>query len=102
MVRTRSRTVNPRRKHFLTVDDVISQYWESHIRKLSQGSQGAFARFVAEAVCGNYPQLPPGEGYNKRKRFSDFGTMFGNRAFAAIKPPTSNSSRTSCVLSLQS
>lgn len=77
--------INPRRKHFLTVDDAISQYWESHISTLSKGSQGAFARFVAGRLR-QQPVIVSRRGHNKRKTSSDFGKMFGNRAFASIKP----------------
>ncbi|WJR67101.1 integrase family protein [Neorhizobium sp. CSC1952] len=77
--------INPRRKHFLTVDDVIGQYWESHVSGLSKVSRDAFARFVAERLR-HQPVTVSRRGHNKRKTSSDFGKMFGDRAFASIKP----------------
>ncbi len=77
--------VDSRRKHFLTVREAIDQYWESHVSNLSQGYRDNFAIFVAR-WRKREPKLASRRGHNIKRRYKDFGTMFGDRPLAAMKP----------------
>jgi len=77
--------INPRQKHFLTVRDVIDQYWESHVGNLSQGYRDNFAIFVAR-WRKREPKVASRRGYNIKRRYKDFGTMFADKAFTGITP----------------
>ncbi len=77
--------IDTRRKHFLTVRDVIDKYWESHVEKLSPGYRESFALFVA-SWKRRVPKMPTRRGINIRKTYTDFGTMFAHKSFAAMKP----------------
>jgi len=77
--------INPRQKHFLTVRDVIDQYWESHVGNLSQGYRDNFAIFVAR-WRKREPKIASRRGYNIKRRYKDFGTMFADKAFTGITP----------------
>lgn len=77
--------IDTRRKHFLTVRDVIDKYWESHVEKLSPGYRESFALFVA-CWKRRVPKTPTRRGINIRKTYTDFGTMFAHKSFAAMKP----------------
>lgn len=77
--------IDPRRKHFLTVREAIDQYWDSHVSQLSQGYRDNFAIYVAR-WRKREPKRITRRGYNIKRRHKDFGTFFGDHAFAAIKP----------------
>ncbi|MDP9592090.1 UNVERIFIED_ORG: integrase [Shinella zoogloeoides] len=77
--------IDPRRKHFLTVREVIDSYWEGHVAKLSPGYRDSFAIFVA-AWKRKAPKTASRRGCNVKKKYSDFGTLFANKSFAAMKP----------------
>ncbi|WP_173999877.1 tyrosine-type recombinase/integrase [Agrobacterium tumefaciens] len=77
--------IDPRRKHFLTVREAIDQYWDSHISNLSQGYRDNFATFVARWLRRETRQTSR-RGYNSKRRYKDFGTMFADRPLSAIKP----------------
>lgn len=77
--------IDTRRKHFLTVREVIDSYWEGHVAKLSNGYRDSFAIFVA-AWKRRPPKTASRRGHNSRKKYSDFGTLFANKSFAAMKP----------------
>jgi integrase len=69
----------------VTVREIIDRYWESHIHRLSQGYQEAFALFVARWLK-RLPKTTSRRGHNIKKTYTDFGTMFADRPFASIKP----------------
>jgi integrase len=77
--------VDHRRKHFLTVREAIDQYWDSHLAELSQGYRDNFAIYVAR-WRKREPKIATRRGFNIKCRYKDFGTLFGDHAFAAIKP----------------
>lgn len=77
--------IDPRKKHALTVRDAIEQYWQSHISSLSPGYQYNFTRFMAGWLKAK-PRTITRRGNNIRKRDTDFGTLFGDRILATIKP----------------
>lgn len=77
--------IDTRRKHFLTVREVIDRYWDGHVSKLSEGHRDKFALFVA-GWKRRAPKTASRRGHNIRKGYTDFGTMFANKSFAAIKP----------------
>jgi integrase len=77
--------INPRKKQFLTVRDVIDQYWESHVGTLSQGYRDNFAIYVAR-WRKREPKIASRRGYNIKRRYKDFGTMFADKAFTGITP----------------
>lgn len=77
--------IDPRRKHFLTVREVIDNYWEGHVAKLSEGYRDSFAIFVARWKR-RAPKTASRRGHNVRKTYSDFGTLFADKSFAAMKP----------------
>lgn len=77
--------IDPRKKHFLTVQEIIDQYWESHVSNLSQGYRDNFAIFVARWKKRE-PKIATRRGSNIKRRYKDFGTMFARRSFTAITP----------------
>ncbi|MGX9147233.1 tyrosine-type recombinase/integrase [Mesorhizobium sp. 128a] len=77
--------VDTRRKHFLTVREAIDQYWESHVSGLSEGYRYNFAIFVAHWLRPA-PKVASRRGYNSKRLYKDFGTMFADRPLNAIKP----------------
>lgn len=76
---------DPRRAHLLTVREAIDRYWESHVSDLSQGYRDNFAIFVAHWKRRT-PKLETRRGYNSRRRYKDFGSMFADRPLSSIKP----------------
>ncbi|MER9336784.1 integrase family protein [Mesorhizobium sp. M0293] len=74
-----------RRAHLLTVREAIDRYWETHIQTLSAGYQTNFAMFVA-GWHRKRPKTSTRRGHNIRKPYQDFGSMFADRPFSAIKP----------------
>lgn len=77
--------VDPRRKHFLTVHEAIDRYWESHILGLSGHYRYTFSLLIAKWRRES-PKNPTKRGQNKRREYSDFGTMFAHRALSSITP----------------
>ncbi|HVV71630.1 MAG TPA: integrase family protein [Verrucomicrobiae bacterium] len=77
--------IDPRRKHFLTIREVIDRYWESHMSKLSRSHRYNFGIFVA-AWLRPEPKTAGRRGHNNRRHYKDFGTMFADRPLYSIKP----------------
>ncbi|MGX5805085.1 tyrosine-type recombinase/integrase [Bradyrhizobium sp. Arg314] len=77
--------IDTRHKHFLTVREAIDQYWESHVSGLSAGYRYNFAIFVAHWLRPA-PKVASRRGYNSKRLYKDFGTMFADRPLTAIKP----------------
>ena len=74
-----------RAKHQLTVGDVVTQYWDDHISKLSEKYRAQFWRFGG-AWLRPEGKKPNRRGLNMKRSEQDFGTMFRDRAVDAIKP----------------
>lgn len=77
--------IDPRRKHFLTIREVIDRYWETHISTLSEGYKASFGLFMAKWLRQD-PKQASRRGHNVRKGHTDFGTMFAKRSLYSIKP----------------
>lgn len=76
--------VDPRRKHFQTIAEVIDRYWETHVKELSEGVRYSFTSFV-----GNWLRQENAvnkRGYNQRKNYTAFGAMYADRSLSSIKP----------------
>jgi len=77
--------IDPRRKHFMTVREAINRYWESHIVGLSKDYRYSFTLFIAK-WRREVPKKVTKQGQNRRREYTDFGTMFANRAVSSIRP----------------
>ena len=77
--------VDPRRKHFMTIREVLDRYWETHLSTLSEGYKGSFALFMAK-WRRQAPKQESRRGHNVRKGHTDFGKMFAERSLYSITP----------------
>ncbi|CDX21310.1 putative integrase protein [Mesorhizobium plurifarium] len=76
--------IDPRRKHFDTIAEIVDRYWESHVAGLSEGYKYRLASYM-----GRWLQPANGanrRGHNRRRAHTDFGTMFANRSLVSIQP----------------
>ncbi|TIV37008.1 MAG: DUF4102 domain-containing protein [Mesorhizobium sp.] len=76
--------VDPRRKHFQTITEVIDRYWETHVKELSEGVRYSFTSFVGNWL--RQENTSNKRGYNQRKDYTAFGAMYADRSLSSIKP----------------
>ncbi|WP_244661665.1 integrase family protein [Mesorhizobium huakuii] len=76
--------IDPRRKHFDTIAEVIDRYWDSHVAGLSKATRYSFASFMGKWL--KQANTINKRGHNKPKGYTAFGTMFAERSLVSIRP----------------
>lgn len=76
---------DPRRVHLMTVREAIDRYWDTHMHELSESYRHTFAIFVA-SWRHKTPKTETKRGFNTRRRYDDFGTLFADRPLSSMKP----------------
>lgn len=76
---------NPRRIHLMTVKEAADRYWDSHMHALSASYRSTYAIFVSRWRY-RVPKYATQRGFNVKRQYNDFGTMFADRPLSSIKP----------------
>ncbi len=77
--------IDYRKKHLLTVREVIDQHWADRMVSKTRKYQNHYVLKIAR-----WHKKPPTRqtkrGFNKQASYTDFGTLFSDREFSSIRP----------------
>lgn len=76
---------NYRKKHKLTVNDIVERYWKEHLSTKSAMYKSQYCRYVGTFLRPDRSTTAR-RGQNKIKSYSDFSSHYGHHAIEDIKP----------------